>query len=113
MIPVTKLVFSVLGKWMLFFRLIFYLASEQCDQMARLFVQYLTNENIEKLPNWKYISQILLITEWTLKRLPKKFQILPKWWNFAKSGHTGIEWAPYRITTQGIRGQIFETKIPC
>ena len=28
------------------------------------------------------------ITEWTLKRLQKMFQILPNWRNFAKSGHT-------------------------
>ena len=57
----------------------------QCDQMGKLFVQYLVIYNIENLPNSKNISKFrfkrLAITEWTIKRLPKiSF--------FAKYGHT-------------------------
>ena len=54
----------------------------QCDQMARLFVQYWALENIENLPKSQNISQIvfkiLLITQRTLKMLPKMRQILAK-----------------------------------
>ena len=31
---------------------------------------------------------ILPISKWTLEKLPKTLKILPKWRNFAKSGHT-------------------------
>ena len=35
--------------------------------------------------------QILPSTKYTPTKLTKAFKILPKWRNFAKSGHTGIE----------------------
>ena len=40
------------------------------------------NSNFKILPNTKY----------TLKFLPNTLRILPKWWNFAKSVHTGQEY---------------------
>ena len=49
----------------------------QCDQMARLLLQYLAIYDNKNLPNSKHISQIrfklLSINEWTTKR-----------WNFAE-----------------------------
>ena len=50
--------------------------------MARLFGKNSAIKNIQNFPNW---FNILLITEWTLKRLHKD---VPNWQNFAKSDHT-------------------------
>ena len=51
----------------------------QCDQMARLFLQYLAIYNNENLPNSKNISKIrfksLQVTEWTLTILPKYIKL--------------------------------------
>ena len=69
-----------------------YIGWRQCDQMTRLCFQYLaiyTNENVPK--------SIQSVTKWVknfaqnqinLKYIAKHVN-LPKWWNFAKSGHTG------------------------
>ena len=60
--------------------------------MAKLFDNYFAIYNIENSPNYPDLSQIvlniLLITEWTLKRFAKLLKILPNWRIFAKSGHT-------------------------
>ena len=37
--------------------------------------------------------QIFPNTKWTLSKWPKFFNIMPKWRNFAKSGHTELETA--------------------
>ena len=64
---------------------------EKCDQMGKLFVKiwpfvYMN----EKLPIvLQRLTYLELHTKVTLKELPKTFKILPKWQNFAKSGHTG------------------------
>ena len=50
--------------------------------------------NNENLPHSKTFSnsriKILPIPKWTLKNTPKTFKIVPKWRNFAKSGHTDL-----------------------
>ena len=65
---------------------------DQCDRKTSLFIQYLAILKIENLPNSKNIFQIrfksLPIIECSRKRLPKIYNCLPNWWNFAKSGHT-------------------------
>ena len=44
----------------------------------------------EKLPIvLQRLTYLELHTKVTLNELPKTFKILPKWQNFAKSGHTG------------------------
>ena len=67
-------------------------SGSQCDQMARLFFQFLAVYCNESLPHWQNVCQSRLTiwpnTKWTLQRLPNGFKILAKWWNFAKSGHT-------------------------
>ena len=40
--------------------------------------------------------KILPNTKWTLSKWPKCFNILPKWRNFAKSGHTLWGWKKER-----------------
>ena len=68
-------------------------SGSQCDQMARLFFQFLAVYCNESLPHWRNVCQsrltILPNTKWTLQRLANGFKILAKWWDFAKSGHTG------------------------
>ena len=71
--------------------------SSHCDQMARLFYQYLVICKNEKLPcikgdqtRFKSFSEYLL----TLKKLPKTFKIFPNRWNFAQSGHTDSSHPP-------------------
>ena len=53
---------------------------------------YLANYTIEPLPNNIIFCQsrftILTITKYDLKKLPNSLKISPKWWNFARSGHT-------------------------
>ena len=65
----------------------------QCDQMARLFVRYLTINSDEILPNGEKRCQssfkIFPNTKKILKNLAWTIKFLPKWWNFAKSGHIG------------------------
>ena len=64
----------------------------QCDQMPRLFLQFLALYNNEFLPNSIKSCQsrftFLPNIKWTFKKLPKTYKILPKWQNFAKCGHT-------------------------
>ena len=66
----------------------------QCDQMVIIFSK-LTIQNKEKLPkNIKYSAkvgaQFSQILNSYSRNGQKLFKILPKWQNFAKSGHTAI-----------------------
>ena len=60
----------------------------QCDQMSRLFLQYLALYNNELLPNSIESSQskftILPIIKYNFKKLPKTCKMLPNWRNFAQ-----------------------------
>ena len=71
---------------------------DQCDQMARLFKKYLAICNylfnltlmysITFLPQiWSNFYQILNKPS----KMSKTFKMLPKWRNFAKSGHTDFD----------------------
>ena len=65
----------------------------QCDQIAGLFF------NIWRFPSMKICLKVYKICQsrfkilpngkLTLEKLPKTLKILPKWRNFAKSGHIG------------------------
>ena len=59
--------------------------------MGKLFVKIWSFVYMnEKLPIvLQRLTYLELHTKVTLKELPKTFKILPKWQNFAKSGHTG------------------------
>ena len=61
----------------------------QCDKMALLFFQYLAFYNNENLPKvMKYLLQFCQILNSYSRNGQKPFKVLPKWRNFAKSGHT-------------------------
>ena len=69
---------------------------KQCDQMAILFFQNLAIQINDKLPktiNYKIVakvgSEFCQILNSYSRNGQKFFKILPKWQNFAKSGHTG------------------------
>ena len=66
----------------------------QCDQMDRLFAQFWPISAMKICPIAYRISQInlkiLLNIKWTLSKWQKFFNIMPKWWNFAKSGQTKL-----------------------
>ena len=65
---------------------------DQCDQMARLYFQYLANKTNENFPNRiilaKVGSTLCQILDKACFKLPKAFKILTKRRNFTKSGHT-------------------------
>ena len=71
-------------------------------------MKYLDFLDYENETNGTYIEVRLCDQRWlnyeiltnTIKDLPKCFQVLPKWWNFAKSGHTGHtnkQWFCYKV----------------
>ena len=61
----------------------------QCVQMLWLFFQYLAFYNNENLPKvMKYLLQFCQILNSYSRNGQKPFKVLPKWRNFAKSGHT-------------------------
>ena len=64
----------------------------QCDQMGRLFFHFRPFTSLRICPMTYKIcqsgSQRMPNTSYTVKKLPISCKILPKWWNFAKSGHT-------------------------
>ena len=72
----------------------FHIWVTQCDQMAfKVFIicPFTTMRNcpiVDKIYRSQY--QYLPNIEYTLKKLPKTFQLMPKWRNFAKFGHTGV-----------------------
>ena len=59
--------------------------------------------------------KILPNTKWTLSKWPKCFNILPKWWNFAKSGHTLWGWKKERKKGGAKTScfQNFQSRISC
>ena len=60
--------------------------------MARLFVQRLGIYNIENWPEWqKIIAKVCQSLKNANTKLANAFKILPKWRNFAKSGHTDCD----------------------
>ena len=63
--------------------------------MDKLIFQVLAIRNNQNLPNTIKMCQsklkILANVKSTLKNGPKTIKILSKWWNFAKSGHSGYE----------------------
>ena len=66
----------------------------QCDQMAILFVKYLDIYNKDNLPNciWKFAkinSNFCQNTKWNVSHGQSFYNIVPKWGDFVKSGHTG------------------------
>ena len=65
----------------------------QRDLMDRLLVQFLTFTAMKNCQtaykNYQSNLKMLPNTKWTISKCPKFFNITPKWWNFAKSGHTG------------------------
>ena len=64
----------------------------QCDRIAVLFTEYLAIFNIKICPMGFKICQsklkILPNTNYTLLKWSQFFNVVPNWWNFAKSGHT-------------------------
>ena len=65
----------------------------QCDQLAIFVVQYLDVYNIENLPNNIKIAKVgskFCQAPNRSSRNTKAFNFLPKWQNFAKSGHTAL-----------------------
>ena len=64
----------------------------QCDQIVRFFFNIWPYATIKICPMVKQIRQsrlkILPNKKLTVKKLPKTCKILPKWLNFAKSGHS-------------------------
>ena len=64
----------------------------QCDQMARLFVQFLAIQDNENFPiDKKYakeVSKFCPIPNKHSNKCPKTLTMLPEWRNFGKSGHT-------------------------
>ena len=66
---------------------------KQCDQMVRLFFNIWPFATMKISPIMSQICQsklsILPNKKVTFKNLPKTCKLLPKWRNFAKSGHTG------------------------
>ena len=64
----------------------------QCDQMAKSFQSMWLFTTMKTWQIAKHFCQskdnILPNTKKTLKKLPNSFIIVPKWRNFAKSGHT-------------------------
>ena len=62
----------------------------QCDQIAKHIFQYLATFNDENLPNSiKHLPKLVLNLNKIIKILPKTFKKIQKWWNCAKSGHSG------------------------
>ena len=76
-----ELVRNIAGRW--------HVSSKQCDQTARLFF------NIRPFKWTNICPRLWQSSKLTSKNLPKTSKILPKWQNFAKSGHTGSEWICY------------------
>ena len=65
---------------------------KQWDQIVWLFVQYLAIYYFENLHNTAKVgSKLWQIINKLSNKLPNTFKILPKWQNFAISGHTGLE----------------------
>ena len=65
---------------------------DQCGQMVRLFVNIWSLATMKMRPIMSQICQSkhsILRNKKYIKNLPKTCEILPKWRNFAKSGHTG------------------------
>ena len=64
----------------------------QCDQIVGLFFSIWPFATMKISPIMSQIRQsqlsILPNKKWTIKNLPKTGKLLPKWQNFAKSGHT-------------------------
>ena len=60
--------------------------------MARIFIQYFAIYNNENLPNCilnlPKLAQNNAKFTWTLSKWPKLYNGVPKWRNFAQSGHT-------------------------
>ena len=72
------------------------MTADQCDQMVRLFLQYLFIYSNENQPNGiqnlsKRVSNFCQILNMPSKCCPKTLKILPKWQNFAKCGHTAAD----------------------
>ena len=71
------------------------LCSGQCDQMVRLFFSIWPFATMKISPIRSQICQsrlsILLYKKYKVKNWPNTCKLLPKWQNFAKSGHTGYE----------------------
>ena len=65
----------------------------KCDQMVRLFFNIWPFATMKISPIMSQICQsqlsILPNNKWTVKTLSKTGKLLPKWRNFARSGHTG------------------------
>ena len=65
---------------------------KQWDQIVWLFVQYLAIYYFENLHNTAKVgSKLWQIINKLSNKLPNTFKILPKWQNFAISGHTGLQ----------------------
>ena len=66
---------------------------KHCDQIAKLEVQFVAIFHNVNLPNSKKIAKVGSTFCQILNKPLRKWQIrlkfLPKWRNFAKSGHTG------------------------
>ena len=69
------------------------LPSTQCDQMVILFFNIWPFVTMKISPIMSQICQsnlsILANKKYTIKNLSKTCKLLSKWWNFAKSSHTG------------------------
>ena len=66
----------------------------QCDQMAFIVFIIGTLTTMKNCPIvykiYQSLEQFLPNTKQTLIKLPKTVKFLPKWQNFAKSGHTDV-----------------------
>ena len=76
---------------------------KQCDQKTRLCFQYLAIFIIKNLP-----KSIKIVSKWVenftqnqiiLIVIANFFKYRPKWWNFAKSGHTVPNQSKYEKST--------------
>ena len=70
-------------------------STQQCDQMGRLFFQYLAiYSNETHSAQWQFLAQAgskyFQIMNTPFEKLPKTFRFFPKCRNFAKSGHTAF-----------------------